>query len=196
MANPTIKYYEQNAADHFRQTAALDLAALYQPFLKHLQPGAWVLDAGCGSGRDSKAFLNLGFKITAFDLSPKMTKLSSQFLRQEVLLLDFEHLHLSWQYEGIWASASLLHIERSKLVSVINKLIDYLAPKGIFYMSFKYGDKEYRKDGRYFNCLDESLFSQILLQIPRLRLKKLSTTSDVRSKHKGRWLNAYLLRLL
>lgn len=72
MADSAIRYYNENARAYFDSTVALDMGKLYGPFLKHLRPGSKVLDAGCGSGRDSLFFKNQGFQVTAFDASKEM----------------------------------------------------------------------------------------------------------------------------
>ena len=56
----SIDYYNQHADEFFANTVNVDMTELYQKFTKHLPNNAKVLDAGCGSGRDSKAFLDMG----------------------------------------------------------------------------------------------------------------------------------------
>lgn len=166
MTNSTIDFYNKNAQAYFESTVELDMSRLYAPFLEGLRPGAKVLDAGCGSGRDSLFFKSQGFKVTAFDASEEMVRLASQLLGQPVLHMTFEDLNLPDEYDGIWACASLLHVERTQLPAVIAELAKYLKPGGVFYMSFKYGNEEYWKDGRYFNCLDEDHLLTILQTSP------------------------------
>lgn len=164
-------------------------------FLERLRPGAKVLDAGCGSGRDSLFFKSQGFKVTAFDASEEMVRLASQLLGQPVLHMTFEDLNLPDEYDGIWACASLLHVERTQLPAVIAELAKYLKPGGVFYMSFKYGNEEYWKDGRYFNCLDEDHLLTILQNLPELTVEGMFITTDVRPDRKvERWLNAYVTK--
>ena len=196
MGNSTVRYYDKNARAYYDTTVSLDMGAIYQPFLKYLTHGSKVLDAGCGSGRDSLFFKKAGFEVTAFDSSEEMTKLSSMLLCQEVLWMSFEDMNLSDQYDGIWACASLLHVDRTKLVSVISELGSKLRDGGVFFMSFKYGNKEYWEDGRYFNCMDQDMFRTIIRQIPKLRVEKLCISIDVRQNRENEcWLNAYLLKI-
>ena len=51
----TDQYYKRFAAEFFGSTVGVDMTAIHQRFLAHLKPGAHILDAGCGSGRDAKA---------------------------------------------------------------------------------------------------------------------------------------------
>jgi 2-polyprenyl-3-methyl-5-hydroxy-6-metoxy-1,4-benzoquinol methylase len=195
VADSTIRYYNENARAYFDSTVTLDMSNLYGPFLKHLRPGSKVLDAGCGSGRDSLFFKNQGFQVTAFDASKEMVKLASELLDQKVLLMSFEDLSLTEQYDGIWACASLLHVEKAKLSRVVAELAKHLKDGGVFYISFKYGREEYWKEGRYFNHLDEDTLKEILQEVPELRTEQLFISTDVRGyRSSDQWLNAYLIK--
>ncbi|HPT84118.1 MAG TPA: class I SAM-dependent methyltransferase [Limnochordia bacterium] len=195
MADSTIRYYNENARAYFDSTVTLDMSNLYGPFLKHLRPGSKVLDAGCGSGRDSLFFKNQGFQVTAFDASKEMVKLASELLDQKVLLMSFEDLSLTEQYDGIWACASLLHVEKAKLSRVVAELAKHLKDGGVFYISFKYGREEYWKEGRFFNHLDEDTLKEILQEVPELRTEQLFISTDVRGyRSSDQWLNAYLIK--
>jgi len=55
-----IDYYETHSEEYFRATVGLDMSSIYKRFLGELTPGAHILDAGCGSGRYTKAFLEMG----------------------------------------------------------------------------------------------------------------------------------------
>lgn len=68
MRNDTVAYYERNAREFFDSTVSVDMSPQYRAFLARLDPGAHILDAGCGSGRDAKAFADRGFAVTAFDV--------------------------------------------------------------------------------------------------------------------------------
>ncbi len=193
--NSTIKYYDDNAKAYYENTIDADVSELYEPFLEHLEPGAKILDAGCGSGRDSLFFKQGGFSVTAFDGSQEMVRAASERIEQDVLCMSFEDLKLPEQYDGIWACSSLLHVNRNDLVSVLKGLSDSLKQTGVFYMSFKYGTKEYRAGGRYFNCLTEESFRAVISEIPNLRIASLLVTGDVRpGREKELWLNGYLLK--
>jgi len=195
VADSTIRYYNENARAYFDSTVTLDMSNLYGPFLKHLRPGSKVLDAGCGSGRDSLFFKNQGFQVTAFDASKEMVKLASELLDQKVLLMSFEDLSLTEQYDGIWACASLLHVEKAKLSRVVAELAKHLKDGGVFYISFKYGREEYWKEGRFFNHLDEDTLKEILQEVPELRTEQLFISTDVRGyRSSDQWLNAYLIK--
>ena len=66
----TKEFYEAHAQSVVDKTKDLDLSCIYRLFLELLPETAHILDAGCGSGRDSLFFLKCGFSVTAFDFSP------------------------------------------------------------------------------------------------------------------------------
>ena len=159
----TLDYYNKNSEEYFNSTLNVDMTNTYKEFLKLVPKGGKILDLGCGSGRDSMNFMKLGYEVTAVDGAKELAKKASVLLGNEVIVSTFEELELKEKFHGIWACASLLHIKREDLKTVLNNLYNNLEDNGVFYMSFKYGEKEYVDDkNRYFNCFtDESIISFI-----------------------------------
>ena len=159
----TLNYYNKNSEEYFNSTLNVDMTNTYKPFLKLVPKDGKILDLGCGSGRDSMNFMKLGYEVTAVDGAKELAKKASVLLGNEVIVSTFEELELKEKFHGIWACASLLHIKREDLKTVLNNLYNNLEDNGVFYMSFKYGEKEYVDDkNRYFNCFtDESIISFI-----------------------------------
>lgn len=149
----TLKYYNDNAQTYFEQTKNLELAKLYDRFLKHLPSDAYILDFGCGSGRDSKYFLDKGYRVDAIDGSTEICKLASEYIKQEVICKDFEELNEANKYDGIWACSSILHIEKENLPNILIKMINALKVDGVIYISFKLGTGSKVIEGRYFNYM-------------------------------------------
>ena len=159
----TLDYYNKNSEEYFNSTLNVDMTNTYKPFLKLVPKDGKILDLGCGSGRDSMNFMKLGYEVIAVDGAKELAKKASVLLGKEVIVSTFEELELKEKFHGIWACASLLHIKREDLKIVLNNLYNNLDDNGVFYMSFKYGEKEYVDDkNRYFNCFtDESIISFI-----------------------------------
>ena len=159
----TLDYYNKNSEEYFNSTLNVDMTNTYKEFLKLVPEGGKILDLGCGSGRDSMNFMKLGYEVIAVDGAKELAKKASVLLGKEVIVSTFEELELKEKFHGIWACASLLHIKREDLKTVLNNLYNNLDDNGVFYMSFKYGEKEYVDDkNRYFNCFtDESIISFI-----------------------------------
>ena len=192
----SVEFYESNADGFIAQTADVDMAGLYQQFCKHLPPKASVLDAGCGSGRDSLAFSNMEYDVVAFDASLKMVDAASKRAGVPVYQMTFEDMKFEQTFDGIWACASLLHAQRAHLSKVLRRLASFLKPTGVLYASFKYGEKEREKGGRYFNDLNEQLLAEHLEAVPGLKLMEVWTTSDRRpDRGDERWLNCLMTHI-
>ncbi|RPA61535.1 class I SAM-dependent methyltransferase [Shewanella frigidimarina] len=192
---PTIEFYDTNSQDFFDSTVNADVSELYQPFVTQLPAKARVLDAGCGSGRDSKAFINMDYKVTAIDASVELAKAATTYLGKKVHVCTFEHIDsLEQQFDGIWACASLLHVDTSNLPKTFTKLADTLVDNGVLYCSFKYGDQERNHNGRFFTDANEARLQQWLSQTP-LDIKRTWITTDVRpGRDSEQWLNAILIK--
>lgn len=189
----SVEFYETNADSFIAQTFDVDMASLYQPFCKHLKPGASVLDAGCGSGRDALAFSRMGYDVVAFDASPKMVDAASKRAGVPVYEMTFEDMTFDQLFDGIWACASLLHVPRMHLSEVLRSLASFLKPTGVLYASFKYGEQVREKDGRYFNDLNEKLLAEHLEDVPVLSVLEVWVTSDRRpDRSEERWLNCLM----
>jgi 2-polyprenyl-3-methyl-5-hydroxy-6-metoxy-1,4-benzoquinol methylase len=164
-------------------------------FLAHVPPGGRILDAGCGSGRDAKAFAELGYEVEAFDASSEMVRLASRFTDLPIRLMTFEQITWAARFDGIWASASLLHVPRDSLSAVAQRLQRALTDGGVLYASFKHGDIEREKDGRRFTDMTEALLRAEFLPATSLELIDIWVSPDVRTGRSDElWLNAIMRR--
>ena len=192
----TLDYYNKNSEEYFNSTLNVDMTNTYKEFLKLVPEGGKILDLGCGSGRDSINFMKLGYEVTAVDGSKELAKKASALLGKEVIASTFEELELKEKFHGIWACASLLHIKREDLKIVLNNLYNNLEDNGVFYMSFKYGEKEYVDDkNRYFNCFtDESIIS-FINENTKFNILDLYITEDKLGRvNEVKWLNVICKR--
>ena len=105
----TIGYYNENAESFYDSTVNVEMQSLYQEFLPLVKPAGHILDAGCGSGRDSKAFLTQGFKVTAIDASSELADYATELIEQTVIVTDFQSFRSEAIFDGIWACASLAY---------------------------------------------------------------------------------------
>ena len=119
-------------------------------FLAKLHKGAFILDFGCGSGRDTKYFLENGFAVEAMDGSGELCKIAREYTGIEVKHMLFQELQKIEKYDAVWACSSILHLPYAELVAVMKKIVLALKEKGVFYTSFKYGSFEGMRNGRYF----------------------------------------------
>ena len=186
----TLNYYAQNADQFVSSTRDADMRPHRERFLRLLPPGAHILDFGCGSGRDTKAFLDRGYVVTAVDGSEQLCALASAYTGIPIRRMLFRDLDDVDCYDGIWASASLLHVPFNDLPAIFRRMITALKPGGIIYSSFKYGSFEGNRGGRYFTDLTEEKSAELLRGLPELTLLDQWITNDVRpSRSDERWLN-------
>ena len=190
----TLDFYQTNAKDFFSQTINVDMQNVYQPFLENLPKGKQaILDVGCGSGRDSVFFANQGFDVTAIDGSQNLIDLAKETdNRVNWQCMTFEEIDAqNWQnhFTGIWACASLLHVPFDDLTKLLNDLILCIKPDGILYASFKYGDSEREKDGRFFCDINEQRWQLIGEQLDSAKALKLWQTVDNRMDKRDIWWN-------
>ena len=191
-----MEYYNIKAQEFYESTVNTDMAEHYSEFLRFIPQGGKILDAGCGSGRDSLYFINLGFKVTAIDASPVLAELSSKLIGQPVAVLRFQDLDFAGEFDGIWACASLLHVPRSEMHDVLSRLTKALKPNGVLYASFKYGDDEGERNGRFFNDYNEQSFQCLLNEHPNLQQISSWVSGDVRPERVGeKWLNVVVRRV-
>lgn len=176
----TLNYYAQNAESFAAETAAIVFSATRERFLAHLTPGAAILDYGCGSGRDTKAFLERGFQVMAVDGSPEMCTLALAYTGIPVRQMLFAELNDVEAYNGIWACASILHVPSAQLPDIFRRMITVLKPGGAIYVSFKYGAFEGLRYGRHYNDFTEESFAEFLRQFPELSLVDQRISNDTR----------------
>ena len=191
----TIDYYNKHTEEFTASTFEVDMESLYKPFLAELQEGAKILDVGCGSGRDTLAFKNKGYQVDAIDYSEELVKKATQLTGIPVRLQSFYEIDADQAYDGIWACASLLHCERSRLVEVLQNMLRALKPHGVIYMSFKHGDLDREKDGRHFTDLNEVQVKELLNQWDDVSQLKQWITIDQRPNRSEKWLNILLKKI-
>nr|WP_330364529.1 NUDIX domain-containing protein [Butyrivibrio sp. XPD2002] len=155
MVDKNVEYYDENADSFFAGSVNADMSYERDRFVALLPEHGHVLDAGCGSGRDSKAFMDAGFSVTAFDASKEMRKRASEYLGQEVLDMRFEDINFNNEFDGVWACASLLHVPVDQLPQTMRKLNASLKSGGVIYASFKYGDGTKMRGSRTFSDFNE-----------------------------------------
>lgn len=191
--NDSLKYYNQNAKEFFDSTKNVEFTEIQDRFLKYIKPGSLILDFGCGSGRDTKYFLNKGFRAEATDGSEEMVRIASEYTGIEVRKLMFQDLDETEKYDGIWACSSILHLTYKELVDVFEKLARALVSRGVLYTSFKYGTEEGERNGRYFTDMTEHKINRLLETVNTFWVMEIWITADVRpGREEEKWLNIIL----
>ncbi len=188
----TKQYYRDNSQEFFDSTVIADVSPLHERFLRYVPDGARILDLGCGSGRDTKVFLDRGYSVEAVDGSRELCVLASKYTGIEVKCIDFTTIDCKDCYDAIWACASLLHIPSVQLPELFVRLRDALRQNGIFYMSFKYGDYEGERDDRFFNDMTSEKFRTVINGVSGLDFVEEWESEDVRRGKIVHWYNVIL----
>lgn len=194
--NETKNYYHNNAQAFFDDTVNADISEQYDRFLKYIPNGGKVLDFGCGSGRDTKAFLQRGYCVDAIDGSSELCKLASDYCGIQVNCMDFYDLSDTEKYDGIWACASLLHIPKNEMPTMLSKMKKALVQNGVIYASFKLGDFEGNRNGRFFSDVNPAIFDKMISEV--IGLVKIDEwfTDDVRPEKNTTWYNTLLRNIV
>ena len=191
--NTTINYYNLNAKKFIENTQNADMHLTQDKFLQLLPESASILDFGCGSGRDTKYFLEKGYQVAAIDGSAELCRLAGNFTGIKVKEMLFEELDEIGVYDGIWACSSILHLPKQELLPVIQKMCNALKDNGVIYTSFKYSNFEGERNGRYFTDFMEDTFGKFIKVIPELTVEDQWITLDVRpGRGEEKWLNLIL----
>lgn len=193
--NTTIAYYNQNATSFETDTLTADMTFLQDKFISYLPANSFVLDFGCGSGRDTKYFLSKNLKVKAIDGSEKMCELARKNTGIDIEHVQFSNFECEENcFDGVWACASILHLPPTDLPIVLKKLEIALKSNGILYASFKYGENDRIVDGRFFTDMTEKRFSQFFNSFKNnYRIIETLVTPDVRKNRENeKWLNVFL----
>ena len=199
----TLNYYDDNAVEFAIQTVSIDMHNLYELFINQLpqRNKHYLLDVGCGSGRDANYFAKQGYEVTAIDASAELIQWAEQHHMSSRITwvhLDFSSIEKqAWEnkFTGIWACASLLHVPFLELPFIINSLLETLADEGVMYLSFKYGKVERVDEERFFCDMNESRWKAIVAKIPQVIEYKIWLSADKRSSIENNWFNITIKKI-
>ena len=189
----TLKYYNENAQSFASGTVSVKFTEVQDKFLEKLNPDAYILDFGCGAGRDTKYFLSRGYQRDAVDGSEQLCRIASEYTGIKVRQMLFQELDEKEKYDGIWACASILHLPKKQLREVLKNMYAALKSKGWIYTSFKYGEFEGERNGRYFTDFTTDTFKDFIHDMHGLKIEEQWITGDVRpGRGEEKWLNLLL----
>ncbi|PHP68065.1 SAM-dependent methyltransferase [Zhengella mangrovi] len=134
----TLAYYDAHAAEYaeFSRPGPAWLRDLDR-FCALLAPGARVLDLGCGAGHLALDMIRRGFDVSLIDGSAGLAREAEKRTGRPVRVMRFEDLADAAAYDGIWASASLLHVPGDALGNIMKRINRALVPGGVLFCSFK-----------------------------------------------------------
>lgn len=186
-------YYLTSAQEYCEETSSIPVDHLYPPFLALLDPGAHILDLGCGSGRDSKAFCDKGYRVTPIDGSPAIVAWASAHIGQPVEAKSFQEIDYKGEFDGVWASASLLHCPPHELQEVLRRILSSLKTNGVMYMSFKWGKSpSVDSRGRHFTNFTTQTLTDTLEELPNTEVLEIWKSEMELRGEPQRWVNAII----
>lgn len=190
--NSNIAYYDDHAEEYASQTLLMDMSAVINEFLIYVPEGGMILDAGCGSGRDSLYFLKSGYQVEAFDASIQIARIARKNTGLAVKNIRFQEMNYDNVFDGVWACASLLHIEKTELNSVFRRIFISLKQGGVFFSSFKYGAGKLLTKGRSFTMFNENDLKNMLKSNPGFELIKTWKNQTILGRQTTNWFNIIL----
>jgi len=145
----TVESYDAHAAAYRDAAAQLSAEALAQieELAAELGPGARLLEIGSGGGPDARTLEQAGLSVRRTDITPAFVELLRD-AGHEADVLDpltddlGDPARPGTPYDGVWASASLLHVDRADLPTVLRRLADATRPAGVLMLWLKEGDGE------------------------------------------------------
>lgn len=161
--NRDIAFYEAHARDYAASTFEIDLRSIQDKFLTRVRSGGLILDVGSGSGRDTLAFLQRGFRVEAIEPSPALAKLSHKVTGVKPRSIRVQDLTDVGRFDGIWACASLVHVPPEELPEALSRMVRSALPSAPIYLTFKYGHgTRIAADGRPYTDLTETELERLL----------------------------------
>lgn len=188
----TIDYYNINADQYEKETIGKDMKGRYIKFERELgHKKGRILDAGCGVGRDTRYFSKKGYIVTPIDASLGMVKKCNEYPFTYCTQKSLTEISYSEEFDGVWASASMLHLNGDDAKIAAEKLIRALKPGGVAFVSLKEAStNESDRSGRYFCDHNLESASQLFSSIPRVKVVSCEHSQDqkIDSEESARWI--------
>jgi SAM-dependent methyltransferase len=140
----TVASYDLIAEDYEHQTASVsaESAEFRTNYLSVLGGRGTIADLGCGPGRDAVYFLQTGLAVVGVDASREMTR-RARAKGVRVAVGDLRAVPLRGSaLDGVWSSASLLHIPREEVPATLRSWVLCLRTGGILGLSTSLGKDE------------------------------------------------------
>jgi SAM-dependent methyltransferase len=142
----TVRAYDLDAVAYVEASPTMpdSVRADIEEFAERLGPGARVLEIGSGGGRDARLMEELGLRVRRTDITPAFVALLREQGADADLLdpLVDDLSSPAGPYDAVWANASLLHVQRADLATVLARLAAVTRTGGVLRVSVKEGDGE------------------------------------------------------
>lgn len=188
-----MNYYSEHSKEYIDNTKNANMTDMYEFFEKCLSKNSKrILDIGFGSGRDSLYFKSKGYEVISIDPTTEFCEYGKS-IGLNVECKKAEKIDYYNEFDGIWACASLLHVNSRDLNDVFKKCFRALTKNGVMYCSFKYGEFEGTRNDRYFVDVNEDRIKEFISNTGFV-IKETMITYDVRPGREDKWLNVILMK--
>lgn len=193
--NSTIQYYNEHAEEYFKETIDINIEDFRKKFISLLPKNAKIIDIGCGSGRDVKAFSEMGYNAIGLDIAENLSATAKQHLNIDIIYENMINWKSSEPFDGMWCCGSLLHLHDDELQSFLQNLKYNLKQDGIIFISVKEGiPTGTNKDGRYFHNYTQNEICDILNKAG-LEIIDIEITKDLLKRYNFQWLCIFARRV-
>ena len=156
--NETLNSYNLTAKAYAKSVEQFVLQDKLDKFVSQIMQSSsedfkpYILDLGCGSGRDLVELSKRNCKVMGVDFSEELLDIAKQNMpNAELIKSDMRTYSSSYdEFDGVWANASLLHIPKNEITDLISNIYNMLKLKGVLFTSIKEGvGEEIIEDKRY-----------------------------------------------
>ena len=187
-----MNFYKEHLEEFIEGTINCDMSIQYRFFEKYFNRNTKrIMDLGFGSGRDSLYFKSKGYIVTSIDPTVEFCQKAKDLGLDDIRCIKAEEIDYNEEFDAIWACASLLHVPSNELNDVFKRCYKALKKNGIMYCSFKYGNFEGIRNGRFFIDLNEESIKEYIKDTGFI-IKEYLITKDVRKDRDESWLNVIL----
>lgn len=173
-----MNYYNNIAQKYFNETVNLKMNEHYNKFIAYIPKNSKILDVGCGSGRDSRYFIENGYNVDSIDNACDLSLLASMYIGKKVKTMDIKSMNFNEEYNGIWCSASLLHILPENIEYTLKRINNALVKNGYLYLSLKEGNNDIVIDDGRTSVLYSLDFIKNLLENNNFEIKDFYKNND------------------
>ena len=192
----TLAYYESHAAELFSTYSSV-ASPFEEAFSEIFPAGGSILDVGCGSGREVKALLRMGYDARGMESSEALCRLvreSIPELSQRIFKGTMPDnvppaLDREGQWDGILCSAVLQHIPDSLISGCLSFFQRQLKPEGRLFLTvpLRYPTEDDKDvSGRFFKVRPVKEYTR-WLERSGFRITKRSDRPDSLKREGIEW---------
>lgn len=160
----SISSYDDNIEAYVDRYKDIDFSSFRDRLIRSLdRPPERLLDVGCGTGRDARAFTTVIPTVIGIDLSAGLLSAArsvaadAHFLRADMRQLPLRDDTI----DAVWSMASIVHLESNEAAAALREIRRVLRNNGGLLLSVPKGNGcEWRSDGlggrRWFNYFPQT----------------------------------------